>query len=88
MAGRIQTDPAALLGMARELRTASSAIETAVRKVRSALQGSEWNDNVRRDFEKNLDAITRMAKQIQTVSEDSHRLLTRKAQELQSYLGR
>ena len=88
MAGRIQTDPAALLGMARELRSASVAIDTAVRRVRSALQSSEWNDNVRQDFEKNLEAITRMAKQIQAVSEESNRMLNRKAQELQNYLGR
>jgi hypothetical protein len=88
MAGRIETDPAALLAMARELKNASAAIDTSIRKVRSALNASQWNDNVRRDFEKNLEAMARMAKQIETVSADSQRMLNRKAQQLQAYLGR
>ncbi|MCV7278331.1 WXG100 family type VII secretion target [Mycolicibacterium flavescens] len=88
MAGRIDTDPAALLAMARELRNAGQSIDQSIRKVRSALNSSQWNDNVRRDFEKNLEAIARMAKQIETVSDESQRMLTRKAQQLQAYLGR
>ena len=88
MAGRIDTDPAALVGMARELRAASTSIDASIRKVRSTLNNSQWNDNVRRDFEKNLDAIARMVKQIETVSEESQRMLNRKAQQLQTYLGR
>lgn len=88
MAGRIDTDPAALVAMARELRNAGQAIDQSIRKVRSTLNSSQWNDNVRRDFEKNLDAIARMAKQIETVSDESQRMLTRKAQQLQTYLGR
>lgn len=88
MAGRIDTDPAALLAMARELKNASSSIDGSIRKVRSALNGSHWNDNVRRDFEKNLDSIARMAKQIESVSDESQRMLNRKAQQLQQYLGR
>jgi ABC-type transporter Mla subunit MlaD len=88
MSGRIDTDPAALVAMARELKNASASIDGSVRKVRSALNASRWNDNVRRDFEKNLEAIARMAKQIETVSDESQRMLNRKAQELQKYLGR
>lgn len=88
MAGRIDTDPDALLAMARELKQASSAIDGSIRKVRGALNNSRWNDNVRRDFEKNLEAIAKMAKQIETVSDESQRMLTRKAQQLQAYLGR
>lgn len=88
MAGRIDTDPDALIAMARELKNASAAIEGSIRKVRSALNGSRWNDNVRRDFEKNLEAIARMAKQIESVSDESQRMLNRKAQQLQAYLGR
>ena len=88
MAGRIDTDPDALIAMARELKSASAAIEGSIRKVRSALNGSRWNDNVRRDFEKNLEAIARMAKQIESVSDESQRMLNRKAQQLQAYLGR
>lgn len=88
MAGRIDTDPEALVAMARELRNAGQAIDQSIRKVRSTLNSSQWNDNVRRDFEKNLDAIARMAKQIETVSDESQRMLTRKAQQLQTYLGR
>jgi len=88
MAGRIETDPDALIAMARELKNASAAIDSSIRRVRSVLNNSQWNDNVRRDFERNLDAIARMAKQIGSVSEDSQRMLTRKAQQLQVYLGR
>lgn len=88
MSGRIDTDPAALLAMARELKNASASIDGSIRKVRSALNASRWNDNVRRDFEKNLDAIAKMAKQIEAVSDESQRMLNRKAQQLQTYLGR
>ncbi|MCP9273936.1 WXG100 family type VII secretion target [Mycolicibacterium arenosum] len=88
MAGRIDTDPAALVAMARELKNASASIDGSVRKVRSALNSSQWNDNVRKDFEKNLEAIARMAKQIEQVSDESQRMLNRKAQQLQQYLGR
>ncbi|SEH48040.1 Proteins of 100 residues with WXG [Mycolicibacterium rutilum] len=88
MAGRIDTDPAALIAMARELKNAGQSIDQSIRRVRSALNSSQWNDNVRRDFEKNLEAIARMAKQIETVSDESQRMLTRKAQQLQAYLGR
>lgn len=88
MAGRIDTDPDALLAMARELKAASASVDASIRKVRSALNASRWNDNVRRDFEKNLEAIAKMAKQIETVSDESGRMLTRKAQQLQQYLGR
>ncbi len=88
MAGRIDTDPNALIAMARELKTASASIDNSIRKVRSALNNSQWNDNVRRDFEKNLEAIAKMAKQIETVSDESQRMLQRKAQQLQAYLGR
>lgn len=88
MAGRIDTDPAALIAMARELKNAGQAIDQSIRKVRGALNNSHWNDNVRRDFERNLEAIARMAKQIETVSDESQRMLTRKAQQLQAYLGR
>lgn len=88
MAGRIDTDPDALIAMARELKHASSSIDGSIRKVRSALNGSRWNDNVRRDFEKNLEAIAKMAKQIEAVSDESQRMLSRKAQQLQAYLGR
>ncbi len=88
MSGRIDTDPAALLAMARELKNASASIDGSIRKVRSALNASRWNDNVRRDFEKNLEAIAKMAKQIETVSDESQRMLNRKAQQLQTYLGR
>lgn len=88
MAGRIDTDPNALIAMARELKSASSSIDNSIRKVRSALNNSQWNDNVRRDFEKNLEAIAKMAKQIEAVSDESQRMLQRKAQQLQAYLGR
>ncbi len=88
MAGRIDTDPNALIAMARELKSASSSIDNSIRKVRSALNNSQWNDNVRRDFEKNLEAIAKMAKQIESVSDESQRMLQRKAQQLQAYLGR
>jgi ABC-type transporter Mla subunit MlaD len=88
MTGRIDTDPAALVAMARELKNAGQSIDQSIRKVRGALNNSQWNDNVRRDFEKNLEAIARMAKQIETVSDESQRMLTRKAQQLQQYLGR
>lgn len=88
MAGRIDTDPAALVAMARELKNASASIDGSIRKVRTALNASRWNDNVRNDFEKNLEAIARMAKQIEAVSDESQRMLNRKAQQLQTYLGR
>lgn len=88
MAGRIDTDPAALVAMARELKNASASIDGSIRKVRAALNASRWNDNVRNDFEKNLEAIARMAKQIEAVSDESQRMLNRKAQQLQTYLGR
>ncbi len=85
---RIQTDPEALIAMGRELKAASASIDASVRKVRNALNSSQWNDPVRRDFEKNLEAIARMAKQIGTVSDDSQRMLVRKADQLKTYLGR
>ena len=85
---RIETDPEALIAMGRELKAASSVIDGSVRKVRSALNSSQWNDPVRRDFEKNLEAIARMAKQIETVSDDSQKMLNRKAAQLKTYLGR
>ncbi len=88
MAGRVDTDPDALIAMARELKQASSTVDSSIRKVRSALASSRWNDNVRRDFEKNLEAIAKMAKQIETVSAESQQMLNRKAQQLQAYLGR
>jgi len=88
MAGRIDTDPDALIAMARELKQATASIDGSIRKVRSALNGSRWNDNVRRDFERNLEAIAKMSKQIEAVSEESQRMLNRKAQQLQAYLGR
>jgi uncharacterized protein YukE len=88
MSGRIDTDPAALMAMARELKSANAAIDASMRKVRSNLNNSRWNDPVRRDFEKNLEAITKMTKQIEAVSEESQKMLNRKAQQLQAYLGR
>lgn len=85
---RIDTDPAALVAMARELKNVNAAMETSIRRVRSTLNNSRWQDNVRRDFEKNLEAIARMAKQIESVSDESQKMLNRKAQQLQTYLGR
>lgn len=85
---RIETDPEALVAMGRELKRASSSIEDSIRKVRSALNATKWDDPVRRDFEKNLEAIARMAKQIDNVSTDSQRMLNRKADQLRTYLYR
>ncbi|HMS76420.1 hypothetical protein [Gordonia sp. (in: high G+C Gram-positive bacteria)] len=85
---RIETDPEALVAMGRELKRASSSIEEAIRKVRSTLNATKWNDPVRRELEQNLEAIARMAKQIDNVSNDSQRMLNRKAGELRTYLGR
>ncbi|MET9326141.1 hypothetical protein [Tsukamurella sp. NPDC003166] len=85
---RIDTDPDALVAMGRELKAASAAIDGSVRKVRSALNSSQWNDSIRRDFERNLEAIARMAKQIDTVSDESQKMLNRKAAQLKAYLGK
>jgi len=48
---RIETDPEALVAMGRELKRASSSIEEAIRKVRSTLNATKWNDPVRRELE-------------------------------------
>jgi uncharacterized protein YukE len=88
MAGFIDTDPDALRAMARELKYADAAIDGCIKKVRSALNSSHWNDNVRRDFERNLLAIAALAKQMATASEESQRLLNGKARQLDDYLRR
>jgi uncharacterized protein YukE len=86
MAGSIDTNPDALRGMARELRLADAAIDGCIKKIRAALNASHWNDNVRRDFERNLENITKLARQMAMASEESQKMLNRKVAQLEEYL--
>ncbi|MET8652658.1 hypothetical protein [Nocardia aurea] len=88
MGGRIDTDPDALIAMARELDNATKTIDASMRRVKSQLNASSWNDPVRKQFEQNLEAVSRLVKQIDTISGESSSLLHRKAQQLREYLGR
>jgi uncharacterized protein YukE len=86
MAGSIDTNPDALQAMARELRLADAAIDGCIKKIRATLNASHWNDNVRRDFERNLENITKLARQMATASEESQKMLNRKVAQLEEYL--
>jgi uncharacterized protein YukE len=87
MTRSINTNPEALRAMVRELRNADAAVDACMKKVRSALNASHWNDNVRADFDRNLEAIRDLAKQMSTISTESQAMLVRKAQQLENYLG-
>jgi uncharacterized protein YukE len=86
MTGSIDTNPEALRAMAREIRLADAAVDGCIKKIRSALNASHWNDNVRRDFERNLENIAKLARQMAASSEESQKMLSRKALQLDDYL--
>jgi uncharacterized protein YukE len=87
MAGSIDTNPDALRGMVRELRLADATVDGCIKKIRAALNASHWDDNVRRDFERNLENIAKLARQMATASEASQKMLSRKASQLDEYIG-
>jgi hypothetical protein len=72
----------------RELKSAHPAVDGCIKKIRSALNASHWNDNVRRDFERSLENIANLAKQIPAASEESQKMLNRKALQLDQYFKR
>lgn len=86
MANSINTNPDALRAMVRELRQADAAIEACIRKVQAALNASHWHDNVRNDFDRNLETIGGLARQMSNVSADCQRMLNGKAKQLEDYL--
>jgi hypothetical protein len=57
----------------RELKSAHPAVDGCIKEIRSALNASHWNDNVRRDFERSLENIANLAKQIPAASEESQK---------------
>ncbi len=89
MAGRIDTDPDAWWRWRANLST--PAPQLTVRSVRSEVLSTAADGTIMCAgifLRKNLEAIAKMAKQIEAVSDESQRMLTRKAQQLQAYLGR
>ena len=85
---QVKTDPEAIVKIARELKQMNDAIDASVKRVQSALRASNWDDPVRRDFERNLESISRTVKNIQDVSNDCQKNLNRKAQQLRDFLAR
>jgi uncharacterized protein YukE len=87
VAGTIDTDPKALSQMASELKRANETVDGCIKRVRSVLNATRWNDNVRRDFEEKLETIANLAKQMVRASEESQTILRDKLKVLDEYTG-
>ncbi|MDF3284661.1 hypothetical protein [Gordonia sp. N1V] len=84
----INTDPAALARMAQELNRLEKSVQEATRRVRTQLNGTQWNDPVRKNFEDLLGNIERNARTIGQMSNEGARMLKSKEQQIRAYMGR
>ncbi|MCX2755319.1 MULTISPECIES: hypothetical protein [unclassified Gordonia (in: high G+C Gram-positive bacteria)] len=84
----INTDPAALARMAQELTRLEKSVQEATRRVRTQLNGSQWNDPVRKNFEDLLGNIERNSRTIAQMSNEGARMLKAKEQQIRTYMGR
>lgn len=84
----INTDPAALAQMARELERLDRSVADATRRVRSQLNSSRWNDPVRKEFENLLTAIERNQRGLNQMCTDGSKMLKTKEQQIRQYMGR
>ena len=84
----VNTDPAALARMAQELTRLEKSVQEATRRVRSQLNGSQWNDPVRKNFEELLNNLERNARSMSQMSNEGARMLKTKEQQIRAYMGR
>ena len=82
----VNTDPADMRRLASEMKRADAEITSAIRRVRSALNGARWDDPVRRKFEQQLGQMESEIKRFSSSAQESSSYLTRKAGELEKFL--
>jgi uncharacterized protein YukE len=88
MSDRADADPRDLRQFAKELRRFEDEIQAQTRRLKSSFDRVDWHDRERQRFEEGL---SQMLKSIQRASESARPLsqaITKKAENLERYLGR
>jgi ABC-type transporter Mla subunit MlaD len=82
----VNTDPKDLRRLSSDIQRAQADISTAIKRVRSSLNGAHWNDPVRKRFEQQLAEMESAINRFGQTAQESQRYLAKKAGELETFL--
>lgn len=88
MAGGVNTDPAALRSMGRELQILQDMVGQALGRLRSTLNGVQWSDSNRQAFDQHVEKLLGLQRQMEQAAKAGQILVNTKARQLEQYLGR
>lgn len=88
MNDRVHASPTDLKNLRRELERMQNDVDAAVKRVRGALARADWDDAVRRDFERRFDEVVKALGRFKTEADALRPVLDRKARDLEAFLRR
>ncbi|MDR1388204.1 MAG: hypothetical protein LBJ44_11630 [Propionibacteriaceae bacterium] len=84
---RTVADPAALRQLAHTIKQAADDMERIATGLGSALAAADWQDEVRRRFESDLNELVRTARSFKGPAQVAVNFLEKKARDLDTYLS-
>lgn len=79
-------DPDSIKQLARRLRQASNEMDKIAQGLLSAFKGTDWNDQVQKRFEQDLNQLVKSVRAFKTQADSAERHLEQKARDLEVYL--
>ncbi len=83
---QVNASPESLRKLKSDLQTSQNEIRQAVQRIRSSLKSTQWNDQVRRQFEQNLEQTLRVLNKFDAEATTLQAYLNKKANELDNFL--
>lgn len=81
-------DPDSIRQLARRLRQASDQMDRTAQELLAALKGTDWDDQVRKRFEQELNQLVRDVRSFKMQADGAEKHLQNKARDLDNYLRR
>jgi hypothetical protein len=85
---RVSANPESLRNLRDAIRRGQDDITKAVDGMRGAFRGAEWSDERRNQFERELESFLNSVTSFSKEADELKEYLTRKADQLDTYLGR
>ncbi len=84
---KVDADPQSLRNLRSSISRGRTDIDRAIAGMRSALKNTHWNDDRRRQFEQDLEALLQSVSGFVQKTDGFETYLTRKADDLDRYLS-
>lgn len=79
-------DPDSIKQLARKLKQASDEMDKIAQGLLTALRGTDWNDQVQKRFEQDLNQLVKTVRSFKTQADGAEKHLQQKARDLENYL--